>query len=121
VAEHQRLLDDEGADPAVLVVMHVGAAHTDRAHRNEDVSFSQVWERADLEPNVAGTVQRGHKVGGHCGWICTLNASPEPASSRASGKRSIGKRSESRGFTSTAPLRSSASASWNVYRSENDP
>ena len=35
VAEHQRRLHDHRPDPAVLVVVHVGAAHADRADTDQ--------------------------------------------------------------------------------------
>jgi hypothetical protein len=79
MAEHERLLDDERPDPAVLVVVHVGAADTDRVHLDEHVAFSELRHRARLEPDVVRAVERGHEVGRrrHRGWIRTLNASPE--------------------------------------------
>jgi hypothetical protein len=36
VAEDHRLLDDEVADPAVAVVVHVGSADSDRRDLDED-------------------------------------------------------------------------------------
>jgi len=55
------------------------------------------------------------------GPIWTFIAWPEPASASASAKPSIGKWCDTSGSTSTAPPSINAIASWNVYRSENDP
>ena len=61
MAEHQRLLDDERADPAVLVVVHVGPADTDGAHLDENVALSDLRQRTRLEADVVRPVQRGHE------------------------------------------------------------
>ena len=115
VAEHERLLDHERADPAVLVVVHVGAADADGPDLDEDIAVAERRERAHLEADIAFRVQdRGEVRVRHCGWICTLKTSPEPANASASGNRSIGNRLDRSGCTSTVPLCSSASASWNV-------
>jgi hypothetical protein len=56
VAEHERLLDDEVADPPVLVVVDVRPAHPDGANLDQHVSFPELRERARLESNVARPV-----------------------------------------------------------------
>jgi len=70
MAEHERLLDDERPDPAVLVVVHVGPADTDRVHLDEHVAFSELRQSARLEPDVVRAVQRCDEVRRrHRGWI----------------------------------------------------
>jgi hypothetical protein len=71
MSEHEGLLDDERADSAVLVVVHVRAADTNRAHLDENFAFFRLRQRACLEPDVVRTVKRGDEVGlgCHSGWI----------------------------------------------------
>jgi hypothetical protein len=60
VAEHERLLHDEVADPAVLVVMHVGAAGADGRDLDEHLVRTRRRDRAFLQDEVLdATEDRG--------------------------------------------------------------
>ena len=48
VAEHQRGVDDEAADPAVAVVVRVGPADADRRHPDQHVTRRRPWHRTLL-------------------------------------------------------------------------
>ena len=63
MADDHRGLDDERADPAVLVVVHVGAADADGADLDEDLAGPGLGDRSVLHHEVALAAEDGARVG----------------------------------------------------------
>src|SRR5437773_1637512 len=62
VAEDERLPHDEVADPAVLVVVRVGAAHADGADRHQHLMGFGLGDGTCFEAQVADAVEDGGAV-----------------------------------------------------------
>src|ERR1700731_2971946 len=66
MSQDQRAANHEIADAAVLVIVDVGSANSDRQDPNEDLAFRWSWNRTLFNPQIAWGVQDrgGHRAGG---------------------------------------------------------
>jgi hypothetical protein len=64
VSQYERLSHDVVADPAVLVVVHVRAAHADGGNEDQDLPRSRLRYRSFLEGHVVygSQYRRMHRV-----------------------------------------------------------
>jgi len=56
VAQNQRSEDLEIADAAVLVIVDIGAANSDRQNPNQNLTFRRCWNWALLNSQIARRV-----------------------------------------------------------------
>src|SRR5207253_2517243 len=60
VPEDQRLVDDVGADPAVLVVVDVGSADPYRPNLDEHLSRTRFWHRPLFDVDLPDAAKHAH-------------------------------------------------------------
>ncbi len=53
VSQDQRAADDEIGDAAVLVIVDIGSANSDRENPDQDLAFRWTWNRTLLNSQIA--------------------------------------------------------------------